>query len=313
MDDVSTLLVFAMSFFTVLYLGPKFIRALKRNGHSVKDMYKKDKPDVANMGGLLILAGVMSSIILAQFLVPSIETLLVFYSIGITFAVFGFIDDLLVVDRFWKMILPFFLALPIALLNTDTTLWVGFTQIELGIVYSLIVAPVYVMVVSNLVNMHSGFNGLASGLTLILMCFVELKVFLTTGIDGMIYIMPMLGALAAFFFFEKYPSKIFLGNCGSLLLGSVLGSLLILNNLELFGVIIMIPHIVNFLMYIVWRLKKVGEVKFGKIRPDGTIEVPNRLTLKWVFPYYFRMTEQQATLAMFLITVAFGILGLVIA
>jgi UDP-N-acetylglucosamine--dolichyl-phosphate N-acetylglucosaminephosphotransferase len=164
--------------------------------------------------------------------------------------------------------------------------------------------------------MHSGYNGLASGLTLILMCFVELKVFLTVGaegIDALIYIMPMLGALAGFFVFEKYPSRIFLGNCGSMLLGAILGSLLVFNNLEVFGVIIMIPHIVNFLMYVVWRIKKVGEVKFGRIRADGTLEVPNNLTLKWVPPYYYRMTEQRATFIMFGLTTLFGVIGLLVA
>ncbi len=312
MEDLYTLAVFLTSLLTVLYLGPRFIRSLKKNGHVVTDMYKKDRPRVANMGGMLMLAGVFSSLILAQFLVPSVETLLIFYSIGIMFAVFGFMDDLLVMGRFWKMVLPFFLALPIALLNVDTSLWVGFTQIELGIIYSFIIAPVYVMVVSNLVNMHSGYNGLASGLTLILLCFVELKVFLDTGIVNMIYIMPMLGALAGFFWFEKYPSKIFLGNCGSLLLGAILGGLLVLNNLELFGAIILTPHIVNFLMYVVWKLKKVGEIKFGKIRKDGTLEVPNRLTLKWVPNYYFRLTEQQSTFIMFALTTIFGVLGLLL-
>lgn len=309
MEDLQILLVFFVSLVSSFYLGKKFIRKLRDRGHVVTDMYKKERPKVPTMGGLIILGGVLTSLIVAQFMVPSIETLLIFYLIGINYMVFGLIDDLLDMNRFWKMVLPFFLALPIAIIDINTSVWLGMGMFELGLFYSFIVAPLYVMVVSNLVNMHSGFNGLASGLTLILMCFVELKVFLTVGLEGMIYIMPMLGALAAFFYFEKYPSKIFLGNCGSLFLGAVLGSLIVLNNLELFGIVIMIPHIVNFLMYVVWRIKKVGEVKFGKIRADGTLEVPNNLTLKWVPPYYFRLTEQQSTFIMFLITVAFGIIG----
>jgi UDP-N-acetylglucosamine--dolichyl-phosphate N-acetylglucosaminephosphotransferase len=316
MEDYQILFVFAVSLCSVLFLTPRFIRKLRDRGHVVKDMYKKERPDIPTMGGIVILGGVLTSLIVAQFFVPSIETLLIFYLVGINFMVLGLIDDLLDMGRFWKMILPFFLAFPIALLTFDTSLFVGFTQIELGAIYSLFIAPLYVMVVANLVNMHSGFNGLSSGLTLILMCFIELKVFMTVGIEGidaLIYIMPMLGALAGFFYFEKYPSRIFLGNCGSLFLGAILGGLLVFNNLEVFGVIIMIPHIVNFLMYVVWRIKKVGEVKFGRVRADGTIEVPNNLTLKWVPPYYFRMSEQQSTFIMFGITTLFGVIGLLVA
>jgi len=312
MEVLNILPVFAMSFFAVLFLGPKFIRGLKKRGHVVSDNYKPGQPAVANMGGLLILSGVLASLIIAQFLVESVSTLLIFYFVAITFAIFGLIDDLLVMGRFWKMVLPFFLALPIALLNIDTTFWLVVTQVELGILFSLIIAPLYVMIVANLVNMHAGYNGLASGLTLIMLCFVELKVFMETGLANMIYIMPLLGALAAFFYFNKYPSRIFLGNCGSLFLGSILGGLLILNNLEIFGVILLIPHIANFLMYVVWRIRKVGEVKFGRIRKDGTLEVPNQLTMKWFFPYHFRLTEQQATFALFILTSIFGVIGLVL-
>lgn len=312
MEALNILTVFGISLFAVLFLAPKFIRKLTKRGHVVNDNYKAGKPKVPTMGGLVILGGVLSSLIVAQFLVESVSTLLIFYFVGINFAIFGLIDDLLVMSRSWKMVLPFFLAFPIALLNIDTSLWMVFSQVELGIFYSFIIAPIYVMVVANLVNMHSGYNGLASGLTLILLCFVEIKVFMQGGLDNMIYIMPLLGALAGFFYFNKYPSRIFLGNIGSLFLGAVLGGLLILNNLELFGLIIMIPHIVNFLMYVAWRIKKVGEIKFGKIRPDGTIEVPNRLTLKWVLPYHYRLTEQQSTLFMFIITTIFGVIGLII-
>ena len=56
----------------------------------------------------------------------------------------------------------------------------------------------------------------------------------------------------------------------------------------------------------------MGEIKFGEVRYDGSLKVPNNLTLKWFFPYYYRLTEQQATLIMFLLTAVFGIIGLVL-
>jgi len=64
-------------------------------------------------------------------------------------------------------------------------------------------------------------------------------------------------------------------------------------------------------MWIYWNLnmKRMPFRKFGRIREDGTIEVPNRLTLKWVLPASFRMTEVQATLAMFGLTGIFCIAG----
>ena len=81
------------------------------------------------------------------------------------------------------------------------------------------------------------------------------------------------------------------------------------------GMIMLLPHIINFLMYFYWRMMnqkypdnpKWKIVKWGKVREDGTMEVPNRLTLKWVRPYHFRMTEKQASYAMYMRTVCRGL------
>jgi len=74
----------------------------------------------------------------------------------------------------------------------------------------------------------------------------------------------------------------------------------------------LIPHTINFLMYVYWRVKKYPQVKFGKTRYDGTLEVPNNLTLKWVLPYYFRAMEKQSTYAMFAVTAIFCVIGILI-
>ena len=82
----------------------------------------------------------------------------------------------------------------------------------------------------------------------------------------------------------------------------------------------LIPHTINFLMYVYWRLihcrhpgdKRWRIEKFGKVRDDGTLEVPNHLTLKWVLPYHYRMTEKQAVLAMYALTIHFCVAALFI-
>ena len=50
--------------------------------------------------------------------------------------------------------------------------------------------------------------------------------------------------------------------------------------------------------------------KFGKIKDDGIIEVPNRLTLKWIPNYYFSLTEKQSTMISYSFTLFFCIVGL---
>lgn len=307
----ASIVPFLASFIVTFIVTPLFIKKFRENKILARDMYKKGRPKVPTMGGLAILVGIVAGLICAQFFVQDVVKLLIFYFIVITFAIFMLIDDLIDVGRKLKIIVPFFLALPIALLNIDTSLSLYFFQIELGAFYSYVIAPLYLMVVANLINMHSGFNGLATGLSLILLIAIGIKAFMMHGISQLCYLMPVLGAGLAFFWFNKYPSRIFEGNVGSFTLGSAIGGLLILYNMEFFGGIILIPHIVNFLMYVYWRIKKYPLVKFGRIRKDRTLVVPNPLTLKWVFPYYFRLTEKQSILIMYILTVLFCIVGVV--
>ena len=304
--------MFGIGFVVTFLFTPKFIEKAIKKGYVVKDMYKKGEPTIPTMGGLTILAGVLCSLVVSQFFIIPVDKLLIFYSIVFTFAMFGLADDLLDVGRVSKIFIPFFLALPIALLDLDTTLWLGFMEIELGKVYCYLIAPLYVMVVANLVNMHSGYNGLSCGLSYIISVFIVVKTFMVTGVQNLFYIAPIFGALLAFLYFNTYPAKIFWGNIGSMMLGSALGGFLILDGMEIFGVVILIPHIANFLMYVVWRIKKLGNVKFGTLRKDGTLVVPNPWTLKWTLPYYYRLTEHQTMVILYTITTIFGVIGLVL-
>jgi len=300
---------FISTFLTTKYLIKKF----RQRGIVVKDMYKKGHPDVPWMGGIAILFGVISGIIVSQFLIPSIEKMLIFYFVAMSYAIFTLVDDMIDIGRKIKIVVPIFLSMPIALLNIDTTLSLYFFEIELGALYTYVIAPIYLMVVANLINMHSGFNGLSCGLSLLLLAGIAAKVILKYGAGELFYLLPVFAATLAFFYFNHYPSRIFLGNVGSYLLGSSIGGLLILYNIEFFGVIILIPHIINFLMavYSEWfkKIKKKGAV-FAKVRKDGTIEPPSYLTMKWLPAYFARLKEWQCVIINYLITFVFIVIGL---
>ena len=315
MYPLKSVFIFLVAFVSTFLITNYFIKKFKEKGFTVKDMYKPEKPQIPTMGGLAILCGLFVSLIASQMLLPldQVEKLLILYFVIFVYGLFGLIDDLLELSRFSKLVLPFFLALPIALLNIDTRLDFFTISIELGWVFKYIIAPLYVMVVANLINMHSGYNGLSGGLATILLIFVGLESYLKNiNTPFFFYLIPMLGVMLAFMWFNKYPSKIFLGNSGTLLVGSAVGSAIILNNLEIFGVVILIPHIINFLLWIYWCIKKYPHVKFAKVQLDGAIKPPNKLTLKYLVAHYFKVRELRAILILYGITTIFGVLGLIL-
>lgn len=312
--------VFGVAFAVTFYLTRKFILRFHAGGHVVKDMYKTKQPDVPTMGGVAIMGGVMMSLIAAQLLIDQhqfVEKLLIFYFIVFIYGVFGLIDDLIRVKSRWKKIyLLYILALPIALLNVGE--YVTFSpmdfRLHLGWLKPYIIAPIYVMVVSNMINMHAGFNGLSGGLSWILLFFIGLKVYFEGNTTQLYYLMPILGALLAFMWYNKYPSRIFLGNSGTLMLGAAVGGLIILYDMEIFGIVLLTPHIINFLMWGYWlaNMKVHPHIKFAKLREDGTIKPPNKLTMKYLVTSLFRVGELRAILILYAITAAFGLGGVLL-
>lgn len=295
---------------TALFM-PSFITKLIDNNIIAKDQYKKIPTYVADRGGIAILLISTLSISLNSLFFKFTDTNYVALIVIALFGLFGVLDDMINIGRMSKLLIMYYCSYPLIQYTTHTALIIpDIGNIELGIFYLQFIIPTYVLVSSNLVNMHSGFNGLASGLSIIILISLIIKSVLLGDVQNIISIVAITGATIGFYFYEKHPARIFWGNVGSLTVGAAIGTIIVVQNFIISGFIMFIPHTINFLMYIYWKLKKYPHVKFGKDRGDGILQVPNPLTLKWVLPYYYNMTEKQATYAMFLLTSFFCILGI---
>jgi UDP-N-acetylglucosamine--dolichyl-phosphate N-acetylglucosaminephosphotransferase len=229
------------------------------------------------------------------------------------FGLFGILDDMIDIGRVTKLLLMYYCSYPLIQYATHTAFALpAIGQIELGILYLQFIVPTYVLVASNLVNMHSGYNGLASGLSTIILIALIIKSALIGDVENIFAVVSITGATLAYLLYDKYPSKIFWGNIGSLTIGAAIGTIIVIQGFIISGFIMFIPHTINFLMYVYWRAKKFPVAKFGKDRGDGILEVPNALTLKWVLPYYREVTEKQATWAMYALTAFFCLLGILL-
>lgn len=313
------IVVLCYSFFITRWAIPIMIEKSRKYGYTVEDKYKPGKKKVPVMGGLAILLGILVSLALMQILLNQADLgrVFIFYFVVLVYALYGLADDLLKFKhRYDKILALLILSFPIASMVTDTRLNLLFFHWEIGLAYSLIIVPVYIMVVANLINLHAGYNGLTQGTSLLLLITIGIKSFMVHGTDNMIFLMPILGATIAFLPTVFVPAKALPGNIGDFLVGSAVGGLLVVNNQLWFGIVILIPHIINFLMdtYTI-ALKKIPDVKFGKIRKDGSIEPPPSMkykSLKFLIVSWFRLTERQAVLWLYLLTAVFCAVGLVL-
>lgn len=297
-------------FVTAIFM-PYFITQLIKNGITAKDYYKRNAPVVADRGGIAILLVAMLSLSLNSLFFKFTSTNYVAMIVIALFGLFGVLDDMINIGRLSKLLIMYYCSYPLIQYAAHTVITLpGIGSFELGIFYLQLIVPTYVLVASNLVNMHSGYNGLASGLSIIVLVSLILKSVLIGDVENIVSIVAVTGATIGFYMYERYPARAFWGNVGSLTVGASIGAIIVLQDFVVSGFIMLIPHTVNFLMYVYWKLKKYPSAKFGRDRGDGILEVPNPLTLKWVLPYYYNVTEKQATYAMFLLTSFFCILGI---
>jgi len=290
---------------------PYFIRKLTKKGMVVKDYYKPGEKMVPTGGGIAILLLAMLALSLNSLFFEFTPTNYVALIVIAMFGLFGVLDDMIDIGRTSKLLLMYYCSYPLIQYATHTAIiFPAFGSVELGIFYLQFIVPTYVLVASNLVNMHSGYNGMASGLSVIVLVSLIIKSILVEDVENILSVVSITGATLGFYLFERYPSRIFWGNIGSLTVGSAIGVIIVIQGFIVSGFIMLIPHTVNFLMYVYWQVRKYPVAKFGRLRADGSIEVPNALTLKWVLPYYMRVTEKQGTWAMFVVTGVFCTIGI---
>ncbi len=313
------IVIILYSFFITYWSTPYVIEKLRKYKYVVQDKYKEGRVIIPTMGGIAILIGVLVSLALSQILLNrhDLGDLFIFYFIVVVYALYGVVDDMFKFkQRYDKILALLVLTFPIASLIRDTQLNLIFVHVEVGFIYSLVIIPVYIMVVANLINLHAGYNGLTQGLSLIILLTLGIKSYLMHGLTYLIFLMPILGAVLAFLPRTSVPAKILPGNVGDFLVGAAIGAFIVVNSLLWFGIFILIPHIINFIMdtYTI-VIKKIPDQKFGKLRKDSTIEAPPTMkykSLKFLVVSWFRLTEKQATLAMYALTALFCIGGLVL-
>lgn len=306
-------LVFLMPLLIILLTTPYLIRKLTKKGLVVKDYYKKAETMVPTGGGIAIMLAALFSMSINSLFYKFDAANYVALNVIVLFGVFGILDDMIDIGRPAKLVLMYYCSYPLMQYAAGSTvLFPIIGSIDFGLFYSQLIVPTFVLVAANLVNMHSGFNGMSSGLSAMVLISLIIKTLMTGDINNITAIIAITGATLGFHLYERYPSRIFWGNIGSLTVGSAIGVMIVMKGFIFSGFIMLLPHTINFLMYVYWRVKKYPQVKFGKVREDGTLEVPNNLTLKWVLPYYRNVTERQATYAMYAVSAVFCIIGILI-
>jgi UDP-GlcNAc:undecaprenyl-phosphate/decaprenyl-phosphate GlcNAc-1-phosphate transferase len=103
------------------------------------------------------------------------------------------------------------------LLDAELPVWIGVP-----------VTVLFLVAVSNAVNLTDGLDGLAGGLSFLTFCGIAYLAYLSNNSTVLSLTVPFLGGLLGFLRFNTYPARIFMGDSGSQLLGFIMGVLAVL-------------------------------------------------------------------------------------
>ena len=89
----------------------------------------------------------------------------------------------------------------------------------------LLVYFIFILGVTNAINLSDGLDGLAGGISLLSFSVIGLLAYESDDTNILIIVVAVIGAVFGFLRFNTYPAKIFMGDTGSLFLGFILGLL----------------------------------------------------------------------------------------
>ena len=274
------ILILLISFLASFVLFPVMIIRLKKSGIVGKNMHSEIQEEVAEMGGLVIIAGfgagMFTVIALKTFfdIFPSIDLISVLIALAsiLIVVLIGVFDDLVSMPQQVKAFMPVFAALPLIVIKEGSTFmrfpFLG--NVNFGLLYTLIIIPAELTIAANAVNMLAGFNGLEVGMGIIVMGFLAIISYLLGKITVLVILLSALGALLAALYYNWYPAKILVGDVGTLSIGAIIAAAVIMGNFEIAGVILLIPYIIDFLI----KAKNHFPYSFGKYK-DGKLYCPD--------------------------------------
>lgn len=204
-----------------------------------KDNRRMHKHPIPRMGGLAIFIGFLLTVVLFADLTQQIQGILIG---AIIIAALGAVDDIVALNA-WVKLFGQILAAGVAVYNgvvihlfTNPIFFSGneFILLE-GL--SIPITILWIVGVTNAVNLIDGLDGLACGVSTIASLTMFVVALLVSESNVAVVLAALMGACLGFLPYNMNPAKIFMGDTGALLLGFVLATVSALGMFKFYAVV----------------------------------------------------------------------------
>ena len=317
---IIAIIVSSIAFFSVYGLTPIFIKALASRNLTVKDVNKKGDVMIPRPGGIPIVIGLVAAEIALYAFFPISEILAVIIVSILGFCV-GLVDDRKVMGGWFKPLALAFCAAPILLLGAyDSNL--SFPLFGLVQIPSLYLALVVFMIpiTGNTINSIDVLNGVASGVVTIASFALAISLFIMQNYEIGIASLCLAFASLGFYKYHKFPSRIFPGDSGALVLGSTYGVIAIVGHVEVISAIAILPAVINSFLFLtsVKKIVEHREIKNPVLHTDdfklkSTDDKTAPITLVRLIVAKLPLSEKQIGAEIFKLSIFCGILAVITA
>ena len=186
--------------------------------------HKRHKTPTPILGGVALFFTIWITVGLALLIFPNTyqelsPSIFFIFAGALVILLVGLADDLSPLSAWVKLasqaaagLLLFLGELNVELISTP------YGSLDIG-PFSVLITVLWVIVLTNAINLIDGLDGLASGVSLIgALVLLVIGELLQVG-PVLIFVSALVGFLALFLYYNQYPAKIFLGDSGSMQIG----------------------------------------------------------------------------------------------
>jgi len=197
------------------------------------------KHPIPRMGGMAIFLGFLVSVLLFAEITKPVQGILIG---AVIIVAIGVVDDIISLRYFVKLIAQIIAAIIVVahgvtiegLMNpnifaAEETVFIGYLSIPISILW--------IVGVTNAVNLIDGLDGLACGVSAISSVTMLVAALLVAEPNVAVILACLMGACVGFIPYNLNPAKIFMGDTGALLLGYILATVSILGLFKFYAVI----------------------------------------------------------------------------
>ena len=200
---------------------------------------------IPRMGGMAIFLGFLISVVLFADVTEQVQGILIG---AVIIVATGAIDDIISL-RYWIKLLAQILAAVVAVIHgvvievvMNPNIFSETPSLLLGVL-AVPITVIWIVGITNSVNLIDGLDGLACGVSTI-SCITMLVVALMVAEGNVAVILACLaGACIGFIPYNFNPAKIFMGDTGALLLGYVLATVSVLGMFKFYAIVTFVVHL----------------------------------------------------------------------